>query len=80
MSKAYKKIVAIIKKEMKLADKRLSEVMRTEATTHLQDTMLSIERAYADGYLEALSFIWDNLKEKPAKKKSKKSKRKEAVR
>jgi len=82
-----KNIVAVVKKEIKLAEKRLSEVMTTEAKTDYQDAMLSIERAYADGYLEALWFVWDNIsstpsrtkkkptKKKPTKKKPKKSKR-----
>lgn len=65
-----KEIVAVLVKEMKLAEKRVAKTRKAEEDWDYSDAMFSIERAYAEGYLEALCFLSNRIEEK--KKKSKK--------
>lgn len=67
-----KEIVAILNKEMKLAEKRADRARKAEEDWDYSDAMLSVERAFADGYLEALCFLSNRIHDKKPKKKGKK--------
>lgn len=67
-----KEIVAVLKKEMKLAEKRADKAHKAEKDWDYSDAMLSVERAFADGYLEALCFLSNRIDDEKSKKKPKK--------
>lgn len=72
MTITVKEIIALLKKETKNAEKTLARAAKTEKDWDYSDTTFTIERAYAEGYAEALHFILNRIEEKKTKKKGKK--------
>ena len=67
-----KEIIELLEKELKSAERRAVKAHRDEKDWDYSDSMLSLERAYADGYVEALYFLANRIEEKKTKKKGKK--------
>lgn len=68
-----KEVLEMIEKELKAAERRAVKAHRAEKDWDYSDSMLSLERAYADGYLEALYFLTNRIED--SKKKKKKDKK-----
>lgn len=71
-----KELVALIKKEAKNADRTLVKAAKKEKDWDYSDTAHTIERAYADGYAEALYFLLNRIDDDAEKKTKTKTKKK----
>lgn len=47
-----------LEKQIEIARKALAEAKQTEEDSGYDDAMLSMERTYCEGFLEALEFIY----------------------
>lgn len=61
------KIIALLKKEIKNAEAALIKAEEAEKNWDYSDSTLTMERAYAEGYAEALYFVSNRIEEKEKK-------------
>jgi len=71
-----KELVALIKKEAKNADRTVVRAEKKEEDWDYSDTTFTIERAYAEGYAEALYFLLNRIDDDTEKKTKKKTNKK----
>jgi len=71
-----KELVALIKKEAGNADKTVAKAQKKEEDWDYSDTTFTIERAYAEGYAEALYFLLNRIEDDTEKKNKTKTKKK----
>jgi len=71
-----KELVALIKKEARNADRAVVRAEKKEEDWDYSDTTLTMERAYAEGYAEALYFLLNRIEDDAEKKTKTKTKKK----
>ena len=64
-----KEVVAVLDEEIRVAEKSLAKARKAEEDWDYSDSTLSMERTFAEGYLEALYFLKNSLEDNPKKKK-----------
>jgi len=65
-------IIALLKKEEKNANKALAKAKKVEENWDYSDVSFTIERAYSEGYAEAIASLLEEIEAKKKKKKEKK--------
>jgi len=71
-----KELVALIKKEARNADRAVTRAEKKEEDWDYSDTTFTIERAYAEGYAEALYFLLNRIDDETWEREKKKNKTK----
>jgi len=71
-----KELVALIKKEATNADKTVAKAQKKEEDWDYSDTTFTIERAYAEGYAEALYFLLNRIDDDAEMRNKKKTRKK----
>lgn len=65
-------IVALLKKEIRNAEKALAKAEKNEKNCDYSDSTFTAERTYAEGYAEALYFLLNRIEDEKTEKKGKK--------